>query len=125
MVEHVEQTRVGRWDIDPSGLLQPIAAFRWAEAAETALMRRLGLLDHPGRYPRRHVVADFHKPLRLDDEVELRLQVERVGRTSIAFTWGVHREDELCVEGRHTVVKVDASGRPEPIGEHVQTLLRA
>lgn len=86
-------------------------------------MRKLGMLDDPGTYPRRHVVADFHKPLRFDDEVELRLWVERVGRTSITFAWEARREGELCVEGRHTVVHVDADGRPEPISDPVRALL--
>jgi len=41
------------------------SAFRWAEAAETELMRRLGLANEEwGNFPRRKVEAEYLKVLR-------------------------------------------------------------
>jgi len=43
-------------DTDAGGRIHFTAAFRWAELAETALMRRLGLIGATwGDYPRRKV----------------------------------------------------------------------
>jgi len=42
-------------DTDAGGRIHFTAVFRWVEAAETALMRRLDLLESWGNYPRRHV----------------------------------------------------------------------
>jgi hypothetical protein len=42
---HVAQSRVAWVDTDAAGRIHFTAAFRWAEMAETALLRSLGLLD--------------------------------------------------------------------------------
>ena len=42
MVEHIEPGRVQWVDTEAGARIHFTAAFRWAEAAETALMRRLG-----------------------------------------------------------------------------------
>ena len=62
MVEQVEQDRVAWVDTDAGGRIHFTAVFRWAEQAETALIRRLGLLDATwGDYPRRKVEAEYLK----------------------------------------------------------------
>ena len=89
MAEHSERVRVGWIDTDAGGRIHFTVAFRWAEAAETGLYRKLGLLDEGrGDYPRRHVEADYLRVLRFDDEVEVRIRVESVGRTSITVRVG-------------------------------------
>ena len=119
-VEQVERLRVAWVDTDAGGRIHFTAAFRWAEVAETALMRGLGLIDGWGSYPRRHVEADFHKVLRFEDEIEVRLRVDGIGTTSVTYAWTVSKDDEVCVEGRHTVVHVDEEGRPEPLPDRVR-----
>jgi YbgC/YbaW family acyl-CoA thioester hydrolase len=124
VVEQVEQARVAWVDTDAGGRIHFTAAFRWAEQAETALMRRLGLLDVGwGNYPRRKVEAEYLKVLRFEDEIEIRLFVENVGRTSVTYAWTIAKGDEPHVEGRHTVVHVDAEGHPEPLAERVRAAL--
>ena len=123
MVEHVERARVQWVDTDAGGRIHFTAAFRWAEAAETALMRRLGMLDEWGDYPRRHVEAEFHKVLVFEDEIETRIRVERVGRTSLTYGWEISRDGEVCVSGGHTVVRVDRDGRPEELPERLRAQL--
>jgi acyl-CoA thioester hydrolase len=122
-VSHRERLRVAWVDTDAGGRIHFTAAFRWAEAAETALRRRLGILGDWGSYPRRRVEADFLSVLRFEDELEVEIAPERVGGTSITWAWSVTRDGEACITGRHTVVHVDADGRPAPLPEPVREAL--
>lgn len=117
---HVLRSRVAWIDTDAGGRIHFTAAFRWAETAETALHRSLGLLDDWSDYPRRAVAAEYLVALRFEDEFELELVVERLGTTSIVYVWEVRRGDEVCVRGRTTVVHVDSAGRPAPLSDAVR-----
>ena len=65
--EHGQRFRVAWVDTDTGGRIHFTAAFRWAEVTETSLWRELGLLgelgDSDGGWPRRHVEAEFRRPL--------------------------------------------------------------
>ena len=122
-VEHVERARVAWVDTDAGGRIHFTAAFRWAEVAETALSRRVGLLGEWGRYPRRRVEAEYLKVLVFEDEIEVRIRVERVGRTSITYAWEIAKHGEPYVVGGHTVVFVDEEGRPEPLTDEIRAAL--
>jgi acyl-CoA thioester hydrolase len=126
VVEQVEQARVAWVDTDAGGRIHFTAAFRWAEAAEVALMRRLGFLDESwGDYPRRKVEAEYLHVLRFEDEIETRLRVDKVGRTSITYAWTIAKDGTSYIKGRHTVVHVDGEGRPEPLDERIRAALDA
>ncbi|GAA4878906.1 acyl-CoA thioesterase [Actinomycetospora straminea] len=120
-VLHTERLRVAWADTDAGGRIHWTAVFRWAELAEHALLRRLGRdRDEAGPYPRRSTDAVYHRALEFDDEIEVRLGVAASGRTSVTFRWHITRDDELCVEGHHTVVHVGADGRAAPWPEHLR-----
>jgi acyl-CoA thioester hydrolase len=124
VVEHTERLRVGWIDTDAGGRIHFTVVFRWAENAETGLYRRLGLLENGrGDYPRRRVEAEYLRVLAFDDEVEVTIRVESVGRTSIRFTWEVIHDAEVAVSGGHTIVRVDPQGRPVPIDDRTRELL--
>ena len=120
---HVLQSRVAWVDTDAGGRIHFTAAFRWAEAAETALMRELGLLDDWGDYPRRAVEAEYLAVLRFENEFELELVPEHVGTSSVTYGWEIRRDGEACIRGRHTVVHVDTDGRPAPLRADVRRAL--
>jgi acyl-CoA thioester hydrolase len=87
-------------------------------------MRSFELMDNWGDYPRRAVEAEYLAVLRFDDEFEVELGVERVGASSITYSWEIRRLDgEVCIRGRHTVVHVDADGRPSPLGPRIRNAL--
>jgi acyl-CoA thioesterase FadM len=109
---------------DAGGRIHFTAPFRWAEAAETALRRRLGISEGWPDYPRRRAEAEYLAVLRFEDDVELELAPERIGTTSITWAWTVSRGGETCVTGRHTVVHVDADERPAPLPEAVRSALQ-
>ena len=120
MIEQVDRTRVAWIDTDAGGRIHFTAVFRWVEAAETALMRGRGLTEGWGNYPRRHVEADYLKVLVFEDEVEVRLRVKRVGRTSITYAWEIAKDGESYVRGSHTVVHVDDEGRAAELPQAVR-----
>ena len=122
--ERLERRRVAWVDTDAGGRIHFTAAFRWAEAAEHNLLRDLDLAGvDVADYPRRQVEAEYRGVLRFDDEFDVRLRPERVGRTSITYLWHLVRDGELCIVGRHTVVHVDATGRPSPLPEALRAAL--
>jgi YbgC/YbaW family acyl-CoA thioester hydrolase len=120
---HRERLRVAWVDTDAGGRIHFTAAFRWAELAETALRRRLGIVEDWGSYPRRHVEAEYLAVLRFEDEFEIEIRVERLGTTSIAWAWELVRDGEVCVRGLHTVVHVDESGRAAALPDRVRAAL--
>jgi acyl-CoA thioesterase FadM len=123
-VRHRERMRVAWADTDASGRIHFTAAFRWAEVAEHALLHRLGLVP-PGNadgFPRRHVEATYHQPLRFADEFDLVLTADRVGRTSVIYVWQAVRDGQVCVEGRTVTVHVDGDGTPTPLPRPLREL---
>ncbi len=122
-VEHVEKTRVAWVDTDAGGRIHFTAAFRWVELAETGLRRKLGLMEDWGSYPRRSVEAEFLEVLVFEDEIEVRISVERLGQTSITWAFEVARDGDVCVRGRLVVVHVDGGGKPAPLTEQERALL--
>lgn len=120
--EHRERMRVAWVDTDASGRIHFTAAFRWAEIAEHALLRDLGPAG-AGEFPRRHVEATFHRPLRFADEFDLVLAPERLGRTSVTYGWRAERDGDVYVEGRTVVVMVGDDGSPRPLPEAFRTAL--
>jgi YbgC/YbaW family acyl-CoA thioester hydrolase len=121
---HVSRSRVAWIDTDAGGRIHFTAAFRWAEVAETALLRSLGLLDNWGDYPRRAVQAEYLAVLRFEDEFDVDLTLEKLGTSSITYAWEIRRPDgEVCIRGRHTAVHVDAEGRPEPFSPDARRVL--
>ena len=87
-------------------------------------MRSLGLLDDWADYPRRAVEAEYLAVLRFEDEFEVELAAEKVGTSSITYSWEIRRLDgEVCIRGRHTAVNVGADGRPAPLNPKVRSAL--
>jgi YbgC/YbaW family acyl-CoA thioester hydrolase len=124
VVSHRERFRVGWVDTDASGRIHHTAAFRWVEATEVALFRTLGLLDAGvGRWPRRHVEAEYTQALAFDDVVEVCLNVASVGTSSVTFEWQITRDRESAVEGRHTAVQVDDDGQPLALSTEIRNVL--
>src|SRR5436309_11132513 len=80
------QRRIEWWDTDASGVYHNTAAFRLLETAETLLLSRLGILhDVYHRLPRARIEADFRAPLRFHDLVDVALEVQAIGRSSITY----------------------------------------
>ena len=112
------QRRIDWSDTDASGAYHNTAAFRLMEAAETALVDRLGFLaDVYGRHPRVRIDAEFLRPLWFRDLVDVAIRVAEVGRTSVTYEVEIRKDGDVCVRGRMVAVLLDrigGTGQPWP-----------
>ena len=102
--------RVQFAETDMAGVVYFANYFRWMEEVEHAYFRSLGLgiiMHHEGRevsWPRVAVSCEYFKPLRFEDEIELRLRVMKVGEKSFNYEVDVVKEDETVARGKATSV---------------------
>ena len=112
-------------DTDAAGIYHWTTAFRLAEAAEAALHTELGFAHVTfGATPRVSVRADFRRPLRFNDEVEVALRVVRVGRTSVEYAVEVTGPDGPAVEAGITACFIErGSGQAIPWPDEIRAAL--
>ena len=68
----------------------------------------------------------FRAPARFDDELEITLEVERLGNTSMVSAIGITRDGDTLAEGRivHIFVRAERLGEKSPIPDHVRRALQ-
>jgi acyl-CoA thioester hydrolase len=110
--------RVEFSETDLAGIMHFSNFFRFMESAEHAFFRSLGFSVARSRnglevcLPRVHAECDYTVPLRFEDEVQVRLLVERKGRGSLTYQFrfcrlnGSSQEEEVA-RGRLTVACVE------------------
>lgn len=107
-----------RWsETDASGRFHYSNALLWAENAEHALCREIDAGAPISQMPRRSVSADYHHPFLAGDHYTVRLWVEKLGNSSVTYGWKILNGTTLAVEGRHTAVHINDTGRAQPILE--------
>lgn len=105
-----------RWsDCDPLGIIYYGAYIRYFEAAEHEMFRAAGLpyevmrVQRQVQLPRKAFSVEFHSPAQMDELLEVRTGIARIGGTSITMrfeafeaTAGAHRASAsltvVCVE---------------------------
>src|SRR5512144_841498 len=107
------ERRVEFHETDMAGLVHFSNFFRFMESAEHAFFRSLGFSVARSRngfevcLPRVHAECDYAAPLRFEDEVLVRLLVERKGRRSLTYQFRFCRLDgsipKEVARGRLTV----------------------
>jgi YbgC/YbaW family acyl-CoA thioester hydrolase len=119
------QRRLEWCDTDAAARWHHSTIWRFAEAAETELHRRLGIIDRTfGFTPRRRVEAEFHMPLWFDDVVTVELRVTAVGRTSATHEVILSVAERHAATATMVVVFTDADGRPQPWPDDLVRALR-
>jgi YbgC/YbaW family acyl-CoA thioester hydrolase len=104
--------------------------FRYMEAAEHAYLRACGLsvvLSWEGQmlgFPRVSATCDYRIPIRFEQEMQIHVRVEKIGRTSISYEFLFTCEGNTLALGRLTAVlcRRTAEERLEPI--EIPTALR-
>lgn len=113
-------------DTDAAGYWHHSTFWKYAEAGEAELHRRLGLTALTfGFTPRRTVTAEFHRPIYFDDEVTIEFAVVKVGRTSITYSTRLATNGETVADGRMVAVLIGDDGRPREWPSDARALLKA
>ncbi len=124
----IEFKRRLRWaDADAAGRLHFPRIFEIIEEAESELMRGLDwpldMRRNDYDFPRVSVECRFLRIIALDAQFRLRLEVGKLGRTSIRYDYRVFDADEeLAIEGTMTVVML-RDGKPAEIPEALRAAL--
>ena len=123
MGDFVTRRRVEFADTDMEGIVHFARFFVFLETAEHELLRSLGLEVHERdadgtriTWPRVEATCRYASPARFGDDLEIRMRVARVGRTSVTYEAEIRCDGRLIAEGRTTAVRcrVTPDGRFEP-----------
>jgi 4-hydroxybenzoyl-CoA thioesterase/acyl-CoA thioester hydrolase len=125
------RSRIRVVDTDVSTRIHYSALFRHLEAAETEFLRSLKLdylrwFERGLSLPRVRVEADYLASLTFDDEIDIEVQVERIGQSSLTFGFRVLKIEsgEEAARGRLVGVCMDiASGKSTPIPADIREAL--
>ena len=108
--EFTMRRRVQFAETDMAGVLHFANYFRLMEELEHAFWRSLGLTVYLRdrrlhlSWPRVATNCEYYSPLRFEDEVDLKLTVTKVGKTSLNYEVEFRRDGERCALGRLTAV---------------------
>lgn len=105
-----------RWsDCDPLGIIYYGTYIRFFESAEHEMFRQAGLpyevmrVQRQVHLPRKAFQVEFHSPAQMDELMEIRVGVSRIGTSSITMRFEAYRAADLVhrASGRLTVVCVE------------------
>ncbi len=103
---YVEVKRILEWmETDAAGHQHYTSAFRWVEECESALYRKLELPTSLfGQIPRVKVQMEYKRRIFFGEEILTRLEVIRVGNSSLEFAFSAHVGGELAAVGNYIIV---------------------
>ncbi|NBW97399.1 MAG: acyl-CoA thioesterase [Planctomycetia bacterium] len=116
--------RVEFRDTDAAGIAHFSAFFFWMESAEHELLRAAGLhvfdpLPDGGTesWPRVSAACDYTSAVRFGDEVDVRVGVADLGRSSVTFAFRFEHAGVPVATGRIVAVRcvMRAGRKPEPV----------
>jgi acyl-CoA thioester hydrolase len=90
----VHRARLEWIDTDAAGIYHNTTVVRFAEAAEAELMRAYGIPGYFPVAPRVRYEVEFEASIRFGEEVETRVELIRLGRSSMTFGFEVWRTSE-------------------------------
>ena len=124
--------RVYYEDTDAGGIVYYANYLKFFERARTEWLRSLGihqqdlLANEAAAFVVRSASVDYLGAARLDDELTLRLSIEKLGRASVQFSQQAWRGDTLLASANVKVGCVDASTlRPRSIPDIAADKMRA
>lgn len=120
----VTRRRVEFRDTDAAGIVHFSAFFVWMESAEHELLRAAGIpvvergsdgID--ASWPRVSASCDYSGAVRFGDELDVSVQVEAVGRTSVTYGFSFRHTAAEVARGRLVAVRcrMHPGGKPEPV----------
>ncbi|WP_339666886.1 thioesterase family protein [uncultured Pseudomonas sp.] len=122
-----------RWsEADPQGIVFNGHYLNYADVGVTEYYRALNAAN-PGRedlsgneFFAVKTLLEYRSSAFFDDLLDVRLRVSRLGNSSMSFTLGIFRDEELLVTGEIVYVRADQQTRkPLPIPEEFKAAVRA
>lgn len=128
--------KVGFADVDPAGIVFYPRYFEMINATIEDWFRSLEygfdqmILKDGFGVPTATIQVDFKAPSRLDDLVELELNVVRLGRSSIGLEIRISADDELRALVQQTLVFIRMEGNkpvriPDPLRARIERSMEA
>jgi acyl-CoA thioester hydrolase len=119
-------------DTDLAGVVHFTWIAKYMEEAEHALWRANGLSIFPPSpshgWPRVAASFDYRRPLRFEDEFEIRIEVTHVSARSLTYACRILCREELVADGRMTIACIekqeDGRMKASPIPEEIAARLR-
>jgi len=108
--EFLLHRRVQFYEVDSAGIVHFSWFFRYMEEAEHAMWRMAGLsIAMAGSdigFPRIATSFDYHRPLRFEDEFDVRIQIATIKTKTIQYSCIVSKGAELIATGALTIACV-------------------
>jgi acyl-CoA thioester hydrolase len=132
----VYRRRIQFADTDMAGIVHFSSLFRIMEEAEHAFLRSLGLTVYDASgdgvtWPRVAVNANFSKPAKFEDELEVRVSVDSMTHKAVTYDFLITIEDREIAHGAITAVccKYEGAGterrlKSTPIPAEIETKLK-
>ena len=129
---HILPVRVYFEDTDFSGVVYHGAYIRFMERGRSDFLRHLGVghdaLDRgehgePLAFAVRRIAAEFLKPARIDDVLEVETRPADLGGARIVLSQTVRRGDTVLVTAEVTVVMINSEGRARRLPDAVRDVL--
>jgi YbgC/YbaW family acyl-CoA thioester hydrolase len=112
--EYTLRRRVHFYEADSAGIVHFSNFFRYMEEAEHALWRAAGLSiarsESGVGFPRVSAAFEYHRPLRFEDEFDVRIRIVSMSEKSMRYTCALTRGDETIATGSLTIVCVIQTG---------------
>jgi len=136
-MHHIAKKRVEFSDTDMAGIVHFSKYLCYMEFAEHDFFRTLGFSgaqkfgDLTYGWPRVEVKASYHRPLRFENEIEIRLSLTKISSRSLGFEFSiVNLGDQLIVAtGSYTTVCViqreDGSMKSKELPKELATRLKS
>ncbi len=126
--------RVYYEDTDSGGIVYYANYLRFLERARTEVLRELGFeqarlaRDTGIAFAVRSLAIEYLKPARLDDVIEVKSSVKKLGRAQVVFRQRIERGGDLLVDAAVRVACLDlgkgkATAIPHNIHERLTTLI--
>lgn len=124
--------RVYYEDTDAGGIVFYANYLKFFERARTEWLRAAGIgqqalvAEEGAIFVVKNTNVDYHAPARLDDELKLTLNIEKIGRASVQFVQQAWRGEQLLTTAAVKVGCVDAvTLRPRPLPEAAAAKMHA
>ena len=115
--------RVEFRDTDMAQIVHFSVFFTYMEEAEHDFLRSLELgvfTEYQGdtiSWPRVAAECNYRSALRFEDEIEVRVSIQRIGKSSVTYQHKISKGDIPVADGTVTAVccKISHGGKPEPV----------